>query len=202
MTTTTIKKIMEILQRQNGATALELSRILGKTRANIHHHIMDMMSNDLVDVIGKRVNGRGRPEYVYGKSRHQLRDGMDHLSAALLDLLDEDYPGDDSDFCIRSLAERLRRRIIRDKDGSRWKRLTHLVNALNDSNYYAHWEAAASGAKVVLGHCPYESIIDEHPELCQVDFHLIEGYVMGNIWQTTKFESPELNFRQCVFLIS
>jgi len=48
-------------------------------------------------------------------------------------------------------------------------RMTALIARLNTLHYDAHWEAGASGPRVILGRCPYASVIQKHPELCQMD---------------------------------
>src|SRR5512139_2095638 len=77
-------RILEYLRQHQTASVRELGRVLGNTGANIRHHLSVLESNDLVEVIGLRREGRGRPVNLYGLSRHVLGDGLDELCGVLL----------------------------------------------------------------------------------------------------------------------
>jgi predicted ArsR family transcriptional regulator len=49
------------------------------------------------------------------------------------------------------------------------KRLSLLVEKLNEMHYQSRWEAGAEGPRVIFGRCPYAKVIAGHPELCKMD---------------------------------
>jgi predicted ArsR family transcriptional regulator len=58
------------------------------------------------------------------------------------------------------------------------KRLTLVIEKLNQMNYHARWEAGPQGPRIIFAHCPYAAIIANHPELCRMD-EAILGELMG-----------------------
>jgi predicted ArsR family transcriptional regulator len=58
------------------------------------------------------------------------------------------------------------------------KRLSMLVEKLNEMHYQARWEAGAEGPRVIFGRCPYAKVIDGHTELCKMDTALL-GISLG-----------------------
>jgi predicted ArsR family transcriptional regulator len=58
------------------------------------------------------------------------------------------------------------------------KRLSLVVERMNQMKYHARWEAGAEGPRIIFGHCPYAVIILNHPELCRIDALLL-GQLMG-----------------------
>jgi predicted ArsR family transcriptional regulator len=195
----TQKKIMDFLRQRHAATTLELSRALGKTRADIYHHLVDLEMSNLVEVINKNNQGRGRPRYVYAISSSQMHDGMDKLTIALLDGLFRSPRRDKIETNIRALAERMRLYPGYKREGSMRKRLDELVNFLNERNYQARWEASAIGARIILERCPYATIIDKHPELCCVDFNMIKVSFEKEVQHTARLESWGVGVKKCVF---
>jgi predicted ArsR family transcriptional regulator len=201
MELTTRLRIMESLRNQGVASAQELSRSLGMTRANVYHHLSALETNNFVEVIGQRSEGRGRPSNIYGLSHHLLGDGLDKLSSMLLDELLGHLHGSKREEGLRSLAMKLGGDFVDLDAGSLINRLTELVNLLNQSHYQAHWEASVSGAKLVLGHCPFYAIIETHPELCLVDKYLFEGMIKASIIQSAKLVRTGSGLPQCSFLV-
>jgi predicted ArsR family transcriptional regulator len=201
MELTTRLRIMESLRKQGVASAQELSRSLGMTRANIYHHLSVLEANDFVEVIGQRSEGRGRPSNIYGLSHHLLGDGLDKLSSVLLEEWFEHLHGSEREEGLRSLAGKLGAGFVDLGAGSLTNRLAEMVHFLNQSHYQARWEASVSGAKLVLGHCPYYAIIEKHPELCLVDTYFFEMMIKTSIVQSAKLELTGSGLPQCSFLV-
>ncbi len=199
MKPTTRLRILDYLRKQQTASALELSRALGMTRANIRHHLVVLEMNDLVEVVGQRQQGRGRPENVYGLSRRVLGDSLDELASALLGEWLGRLPEEEREAGLRSLAGRLASGSEGTWDGTLVRRLAETVRFLNAHHYQARWEAGAAGARVILGHCPFLAIVDKHPELCQMDAFLLERCLGQRVVQRSKLERQASGILQCVF---
>jgi len=75
------------------------------------------------------------------------------------------------------------------------------MQALNELNYEARWEAHADAPQVVLGHCPYAEIIDAHPELCQMDTFLLEILIGERAEQVEKLALNVRGWPYCLFRV-
>lgn len=201
MKPTTRLRILDFLRKQQTASAIELSRALGLTRANIRHHLVVLESNDLVEVVGQRRQGKGRPGNIYGLSRRVLGDSLDELASALLTEWLGGLPEEAREAVLRSVAGRLGSAYSGAGVQPLTRRLAETVRFLNTRHYQARWEAGAAGARLILGHCPFLTVIERHPELCRVDAFLLEGCLGQAVSQTAKLERTGAGLPQCVFVI-
>lgn len=199
MRPTTRLRILEHLRRQPTATAGDLSRSLGMTAANIRHHLAVLEANALVEVVGARHQGRGRPQQVYALSRHVLGDGLDDLAVALFDEWLGSLPPERQDAVLMQIAERLAGDISVSADiGSFPRRLAAVINRLNELHYQARWEAGAAGPRIILGHCPYAAIVSRVPCLCRIDALLLERLLHLPVRILSRMDAGGLVW-QCVF---
>ncbi len=192
-------RILDYLRKHQAASALELSRALGMTVANIRHHLAVLAANDLVQAVGRRREGLGRPKQVYGLSRRLLGDGLDELSGRLLSEWLGGLPEEQRDPALRRLADRLAGPAA-GQGGALPARLARLVQRLDALHYQARWEAGPTGARILLGHCPYAAIIADHPELCRMDAFLLEAFLGLPLTQTAKLERAASGLPQCIFV--
>ncbi len=86
-----------------------------------------------------------------------------------------------------------------DPNASLMGRLAVMVEGLNKMKYRSRWEAGPEGPRILFGHCPYAAIIERHPELCQMDAHLLSGCLGGSAQQMAKIGREGAT--QCIFLI-
>lgn len=202
MRLTTRMRILDYLRKQQTASAVELSLAMALTGANIRHHLAVLEADDLVEVIGKRREGRrGRPVNLYSLSRRVLGDGLDALSDAMLTQWLGGRTQGRRRQALRSVANHLSTASPAALNLSLTQRLAATINRLNQLHYQARWEAAASGPLLVLGQCPYAAIIDAHPELCILDEYLLESCLKSNVRQTAKRLPGRSGLPLCVFLV-
>jgi predicted ArsR family transcriptional regulator len=172
---TSRQKILDYFQLRKIATVEDLSRVLHFTRANIRHHLQQLVSEGVVVGIGKRpAGGRGRPQALYALKVQVVSHNFDNLTGAALQILKK-YEGRSTETTTptRELASALASKgKIEGTNPS--KKLLQGVKLLNEMNYQARWEAHDEGPRVIFNHCPYFSIIQEHPELCEMDAYLLE----------------------------
>ncbi len=176
------QKVLTYLTKNRTASAREIARALNMSPATVRHHLRVMASDGRLEMEAERVReGRGRPEKVYSLPRAMLGDNLSALSEALLteagstlkmEAVAKHLAGD-SDFANQPIA----------------KRLSLVVEKLNQMNYHARWEAGAEGPRVHFGHCPYASIIDGHPELCNMDDALLAKLVRRTVDRESKSET-------------
>jgi predicted ArsR family transcriptional regulator len=72
---------------------------------------------------------------------------------------------------------------------------------LNELNYHARWEAQKENPKIILGNCPYSTVIHDHPDICLIDKYLIEGLLSTTVAQETKLLRDNRGYATCVFSI-
>jgi predicted ArsR family transcriptional regulator len=192
-------RIIDFIRSHQTASVRELSRGLGMTGANIRHHLAVLEANDLIELVSRRREARGRPVNVYGLSRRVLGDGLDELSGALLIAWLGSAPDTVREAGLRSVAQHLVGQNPPRPDVVLSKRLTLLIDHLNELHYQARWEAASAGPRILLGHCPYGAIIETHPELCRIDRNLLEIWLGLSIEQTAKLEPSINGLPYCAF---
>lgn len=193
----TRQRILEILLTRQPVTADELANVLHLTPANIRHHLGKLERDGRVIAVGERPpRGRGRPPRMFALSVRG--EGTDRLAGRLLDqALDALAPDQRADF-LRALALRLGGTI--EGGPHITQRLGAAIRRLNELEYQARWEAHALAPRVILGNCPYAAIIAEHPELCQMDAHLLENLLGQPVAQTAKLERNLQGLPVCVFV--
>ncbi|RPI80547.1 MAG: ArsR family transcriptional regulator [Chloroflexi bacterium] len=194
---TTRQHILDYLEIKQAASPVDIARALHLTAANIRHHLSILNEEGVVDVIDQRPAARkGRPSQVYALRRQVFTHNLDTLSSALLVEIYLLLPPEERSVFLKRLARRL---ISENRQTNPSQRLVHSVSCLNKMNYQARWEARADAPRVILGHCPYASILPEHPELCQMDAFMLEEMLGQPVLQTARLEKTPQGFRQCVF---
>ena len=187
--TTARQKVLTHLKKTRSASAREIARALKMSAPNVRHHLSVLCSDGRVEMMETRPHdGRGRPEKLYSLSQAALGDNFSALADALLSV--EGFK-----FNVESVASQL----LASNQFSNLpitKRLALLVEKLNEMHYQARWEASAEGPRVILGRCPYAKIIENHPELCQMDAAMLKGALGNNVEQIAKIEKTH---GSCIF---
>jgi predicted ArsR family transcriptional regulator len=196
---TTRQHILDYLDTERSASARELARAFGMTAANLRHHLKELQARGLVTVVAERpAGGRGRPELLFGLSGAARTENTRGLASALLHILAAPELPKRLSTRLKRLAEQLRGGR-EPASGHITSRLVAAARRLEQLGYQPRWEARPAGPQLVLGHCPYAAIIDEHPELCQMDAHLLEGLTGAQAEQKSKLESGPEGLPQCLF---
>lgn len=167
--TTSRQKILTHLKKTRAATAREIARALKLSPPNVRHHLSVLGSDGRVEVTGLRESERrGRPEKLYSLAQSALGDNLSVLVEALL--------------ADKVNARRVGARMAQSQGLTDLstvdpvaKRLTLLVEKLNEMHFQARWEAGAEGPRVLFGRCPYAKVIAAHPEICQMDAAMLEA---------------------------
>jgi len=194
MPTTTRQKILDYLKRNRTVSSREIARALHMTPANARHHLSILAADGRVEVVNQRQVGRGRPEKVYHLAGVLLGDNLSALADALLTEADGKIE-----------MEALGKRIVAGNGTAGqplMRRLASTVNRLNEMHYQARWEAGAEGPRIVLAHCPYAAVIENHPELCQMDTALLGKLLCGNVNQIAKLEVGAGGMPYCAFVFA
>lgn len=192
MSITTRQKILDYLKRNKSVSSREIARALQMTPANARHHLSILAADGRVEVINQRQVGKGRPEKVYRLGDKFMGDNL----SVLVDVLLTEANG-------KVEMQALGKHIAGEVDSTEqplMRRLSSTIKRLNEMHYRARWEAGAGGPRVVLGHCPYRSVIENHPELCAMDAALLAKLLGGEVSQTAKLEIGAGGMPYCSFV--
>ncbi len=171
----TREKILAFLERRGTASAVELSKALKLTSANIRHHLRILQNEGvIVPLRVGQTSGRGRPAYLYALRDQQKAHNLERLCSALLQYLRSAGTSHELDMQLRSIAQELVAKKATSTTMSITQRLIITTNILNEMSYRASWEAHREAPTIKFSHCPYASIVDSFPELCQIDRYLLE----------------------------
>lgn len=189
--TTSRQKILTHLKKTRTASAREIARALKLSAPNVRHHLSVLSSDGRVEVTGLRESERrGRPEKLYSLAQSALGDNLSVLVEALLaDKVNASKMG-------ARMAQSQRLTDLSTVDLVA-KRLTLLVEKLNEMHFQARWEAGAEGPRVLFGRCPYAKVIATHPEICQMDAAMLEAALSRPI---QPLQRGELMLGLCPFL--
>ncbi len=199
---TTRQRIMEYLKTNHQASALALSQFFQMTPANIRHHLAILEQDGQIEVVGQaEVAGRGRPTLLYMPTRQAENHNLEALTTILLADALERRGKKQRQAKLQKLAARLGAGAAA-QGGSLPLRLSTAMQRLNELHYKAHWEAHTEAPHIILGHCPYSTLIERHPELCQLDGHLLENLLGVSVQQTVKCSRAPDGPAQCVFIVA
>lgn len=191
----TRQHILDYLDQRGSANARQLAQAFGMTPANLRRHLGILKSRGLVADIGvQQTQGRGRPDRVYALSR-EAKSKLEPLAHALLLTLSSN----DSNVGKVAVALLGENHLA---NGQITQRLVSAVRHLEPLGYKPRWEARPQGPQMVLGRCPYAAIIADHPELCQMDAHLLEDILGVSVEQTAKLQPGPQRIPQCIFLVN
>ena len=187
------QKVLAYLTKTRTASAREVARALKMSAATVRHHLRVLVSDGRLEMESVRGReSRGRPEKVYSIQRAALGDNLSALVEALLAEAGKSVK-------VEALAKHL---IGESNFGSQpiAKRLSLVVEKLNQMNYHARWEAGAEGPRIIFGHCPYALVVKNHPELCKMDTELLSSLLGRVVVRESKSETQK-SICPFVFLI-
>jgi predicted ArsR family transcriptional regulator len=193
----TRQRILDFLDQRGSATPRQIGQAFGMTAANVRRHLAILQQRGLVQPIGRTpAEGRGRPELTYGLVASST---LEPLTRALL------AEAETASARLRPVAlKRLAAAMLGGEavaSGQQSKRLLNAVQKLTPLGYKPRWEARPSGPQVVLGACPYASIIADHPILCQLDAAMLETALGSPVEHSSKLQPGPNGMPQCVFIL-
>ena len=200
----TRKRIIDYLNRHRAATPSELSRALNLTSSNIRHHLSNLFREGHVRVIGVRTADKpGRPQKLFALT--PVKD-IENL-AVFTDALMNEIKGHVSSQQYLDLLHQIAQRVAKDYSTSSSSahlsvRLNLTVQQLNKLNYHARWEAHKEAPRLILGHCPFSSVLHAHPELCLFDTHLLSAMLNSPIVHLQRLAEDLRGVPYCLFSIS
>ena len=176
------QKVLAHLKKTRAASAREIARALKMSAPNVRHHLGILTSDGRLEVTAiHQRGGRGRPEKIYSLSQSALGDNLAVLADVLLD----------GKFDAGAIGERIAQLqgLAAIANQPMPKRLSLLVEKINEMHYQSRWEAGAEGPRVIFGRCPYAKVIAGHPELCKMDIAILGASLGRPIIQLQKSEA-------------
>jgi predicted ArsR family transcriptional regulator len=142
---------------------------------NVRHHLAVLMADGRVLVHGvRREQRRGRPERLFRVSDAILGDNLARIADLLLGAMLRESTVRRMEVRMQELGSALWESTGgSDQSGVALGGLNRALEQLRKMNYDAKWEAGPRGPRIILARCPYAAIIEQHPELCQLDTGLI-----------------------------
>jgi len=197
------QRILEFVTQHPGASPAQIARGLGMTAPAVRHHLAILTSDGRAEKVrGAIESRRGRPPQRYRLAERLEGDNLAMVADVALTVLSAARkPGPHNRLIDAAAAALIERIGPLDSRQTASKRLTVLAERLSALHYAAHWEAGASGPKVILGRCPYAAVIRNHPELCAMDARAV-AHVVGTVAdQIAKMDPENPATTPCIFLL-
>lgn len=172
-------------------TSAQLAEKLSLTPANIRYHLSTgIKQGQIISLALSRKNAPGRPPRLFTATTPV------HLTL-LPEILSESVSGKTS---MNALAGKICQSHFPSMpiESAQTILITRLVKFLGEKGYTINWHASINGAEIVIRHCPYHSVLDYNPWLCEFDRCLIATCTDIEVAKvTTRFSDP---FSPCRFL--
>lgn len=201
---TSRQRVLDYIQTHRAATAAEISQALNMTTANARHHLGILFERGTIEIIGQQSKeGKGRPAQIFALADHSNDHNLAQLCSALIAEMEHLTSVEDR----MGSMERISRRLFPAASTPRGprqhltRRLHDAVQQLNRSNYRARWEAHIDAPRLILGHCPYKAIIEQHPEICQIDALILKALLEEPVDQIAKLLPDGRGIPNCIFQV-
>jgi predicted ArsR family transcriptional regulator len=173
---TTRLAVVDALRGSGQATVNQLATMVGIKAITVRHHLNTLLAEGLIVQEEKR-QAVGRPVHIYHLTERAegfYPQTYHRLADRLLNHLKQTLTPEAANTLIRSLATTMAAEIREQLEClPETDRLRRLTEWLAQEGFMARWQLTSEGAHLVEYRCPYFSISQHHPELCQIDEILI-----------------------------
>lgn len=174
------------------------------TSANLRHHLSVLVEQGYLEVVGEDApKGKGRPTLRYMAVKDKEADGLEALLAVWIGEIREMRTARQRENRLRALGKRLAGIKAAGKGSVAIQsvaiRLGKAMQKMNELGYKAHWEAHAEGPQAILGRCPYAGVVDDFPELCQMDALMLGDLLGEDVALRERFARKPEGPHGCVF---
>ncbi len=193
-------QIISYLEHHHSASVRELSNLLHLTPANIRHHLAILQKEGSVNISLETTSiPRGRPTKTYSLSSRKLANNYPILCKALLDLIKAQSQSNKQEI-YQSIANTI---LGNEKPSAQTltQNLIQTINWLNKYNYEANWEAEKEQPIIKLNHCPYYSLVQDYPELCEIDNYLLNRMINRKVLLVFKLQKGNSHQTTCKFKV-
>jgi predicted ArsR family transcriptional regulator len=194
---TTRHRILQYLAQHRTSTARQVARAMRVTPANARRHLNILASDGRVEAVDQKQLGRGRPEKIFSLSGTMKGDNLEGLVRAWL----EGVPKSRRQAILEEIGRESLAPQEHQPHGNLAGRLSAIMECMNAMHYHVRWEAGNDGPRIILGHCPYKTVITSYPELCQMDAALLEEILGIGVVQTSKLQKKLGGSPVCIFQV-
>lgn len=180
-------RILERLKRRGASSIPELAREAGLSPESIRAHVRGLVDRDLVQDVGSRSEGRGRPERLYSLTR-QAESLFPRRESELLKGLAAYLAEVGEDALLAGFLERFAQER-RDAATERLKglegraRLEEVARILTEEGYMAEIQDDGNGTppRLRLCHCPVRELVDVTRAPCRAEIGFVRALVGGGL---------------------
>lgn len=201
MIRTTRRRLIEYIREKKIVSASELANVFKITASDARHHLASLEDEGVVVMMDTRVHGRGRPTQMYRLSSDINRHNLDALAGAILTVWYKVVKENRREDILNQIAIYLTAGCTQPK-GNLTQRLANAVRQLNGMNYLARWEAHLEAPRILISHCPYAKVVQQHPETCQMDAFVIRKVLGQSVTRISTMDDPYTGEKQCIFRIA
>ncbi len=180
----TRQQLLRHLQTSGATAVVDLARSVRLEPVTVRHHLGLLRGQGLVESEAQR-RGRGRPRKLYRLSdagRALLcQDAGERLAGRLLDWLGAQDPAAVETFLAATAREVAERPCGCAAASTAPEALDHLVTCLAAEGLDARWERDDAGLVLHQGTCPYPSLCQSHPAVCDLDLARIQALFPGGV---------------------
>ena len=172
------QQIVEILKRTGSATVEELSESLGINSVTVRHHLDVLQSEGLIaEPLIQHRSTAGRPQYKYALSAAANKvfpKNYNGLAGQLLEEIKSRHDAREIKVIFEDMGHRIAAELPAAVTGETTEqRLDRITDFLNQKGYLAHWKNSEEGIMLYTCNCPYNGLVEKHPELCAMDVSLM-----------------------------
>lgn len=176
-------RILEHLKRRGSGTIPAMAEALDLSVETIRSHLKSLGSEGLVERRGRRRNGPGRPEILYGlteasEALFPTQDGklLQHLAGFLRDRGQADLVSDFFDEQVEQRRAAVRERLEGLVDD---ERIEEVARVLTEEGFMAEVVADELGHKLLrLCHCPMRNLVEITKAPCRSELRFV-GEMLG-----------------------
>jgi DeoR family suf operon transcriptional repressor len=192
-------QILQILQRDGGATVAHMARQLNLSIGTLRHHVSILERDGLLtrEKVRQRI---GRPQHHFrlsAKGKESFPKRYDSLSCELVAQIKATFGAKG----LTALLDRMSQEALEKYDLSNMgrsvsERADFLIGILEQEGFVANWEQQDDKLQITQHTCPYHAVTKEHPEICQYDTKLISIVLDAPVKRTSCMSCGD---RACTF---
>jgi len=180
----TREKILRTLLSFPESSINDLSEAVGINGISIRHHLTSLEADDLVFSSEER-HGVGRPRLIYSltdKGVEKFPSGYLRLTKRLIGALKESMSTSEIASFFGNIGKQIAQDYVQDLEGATIEeRLKILKRLMGQEGFIFEYKKTKDLYILKSLSCPYHQIIDDYPEVCNIDYHLISEFLSTTI---------------------
>ncbi len=197
----TRQRILELLEERGEVTVQELSQLLGLTSVTVRHHLEILRREGYVSPPRIRRSSKpGRPRHVYSLAPRALDlfpSNYGGLASSLMKALKSQLTVEERLHLLESVGQEMAAGagdLPNDADA----RIQTILGYMRQLGFSAEIEKRGEQRyRLIISHCPYRKLSQEHPETCYVDEVMLR-VLTGGMLQRLGEERAAQNQR-CIY---